>query len=357
MRRLPSFALLVPCLLAAVSGCPSREKVGASALAVLGAGVVNNPANRSLRFDILKFGLDRFCFEMTRRGAPLKLSDDQPVLGRFFADSCQSQVLDDDTRKSFVVRYSGKGWGWTNLSGRIGFHSSGLIEYAADFQMHDDAMYVYFRPRNINATSFETRMVESGLARAGMAVTGLDPDQLGKQIVESQLRRGFTVIRYDSDGETDFGVGIVPTGQKPFKPFTIQSSEHLELANDRTEVHTNQQDFIGGFEVTDDDQALYLTYLLDGAPGVDVFVVPKGLGDQMIEKYVTQPGPAALPAAPQLDEPLPGGALWKRFVPLTKGFYYVVIDHSAAVGRTSPPAGQGDRAAKVDYLVQLGERP
>jgi hypothetical protein len=355
MRTIAAFALLLGA--ASLSGCPSREKLGTSALAVLGPGVVNNPANRSLRFDILKFGLDRFCFEMTRRGAPLKLSDDQPVLGRFFADSCQQQVLDDETRKSLVVRYSGKGWGWTNLSGRIGFHSAGLIEYSPDFQLHEGAMYVYFRPRKIDATSFETRMVESGVARVGMAVTGLDPNQLGKQIVESQLRRGFTVIRYDSEGETDFGLGIVPTGQKPFKPFTIQSSEHVALSNDRTEVHTNQQDFIGGFEVTDDDQALYLTYLLDGAPAVDVFVVPKHVGDQMIEQYVTRPGPASLIAPPQLDEALAAGSVWKRFVPLTKGFYYVVVDHSSVAGRTSPPANQGDRAAKVDYLVQLGERP
>jgi len=355
IRSTAALALLLAVV--SLTACPSREKLGTSALAVLGPGVVNNPANRSLRFDILKFGLDRFCFEMTRRGAPLKLSDDQPVLGRFFADSCQSQVLDDETRKSFVVRYSGKGWGWTNLSGRIGFQSAGLIEYSPDFQLHEEAMYVYFRPRSVTATSFETRVVESGVARVGMAVTGVDPNQLGKQIVEGQLRRGFTVIRYDEEGETDFGIGIVPKGQKPFKPFTIQSSEHRVLANDRTEVHSNQQDFIGGFEVTDDDQALYLTYSLDGAPAVDVFVVPKSAGDQMIDQYVTRPGPAALVSAPELDEPLAAGSLWKRFVPLNKGFYYVVVDNSAAVGRTAPPAAQGDRAAKVDYLVQLGERP
>ena len=43
-------------------------------MAILGSGVVNDPANRSLRFDMLKFGLDQFCAEMLKGGAPLKLA-------------------------------------------------------------------------------------------------------------------------------------------------------------------------------------------------------------------------------------------------------------------------------------------
>jgi hypothetical protein len=89
---------------AALLGCPSRESVGTSSMAVLGAGVVNDPENRSLRFDMLKFGLESFCAEMLKGGAPLKLADDQPVAGRFFAQSCQSQILDEETRKSFIVQ-------------------------------------------------------------------------------------------------------------------------------------------------------------------------------------------------------------------------------------------------------------
>ncbi len=341
-----------------LSGCPKKETVGASAMGVLGPGVINNPKNKSLRFDILKFGLERFCFEMTRRGAPLKLADDQPVVGRFFANSCNQTVIDDDSRKSLVVQYTGRGYGWTNLSGRIGFTAAGLIEYAPDFQLDDDgAMYIYFRPRKVDANTFQTTLVESSFARGGMALTGINPDQLGRQIVEAQLRRGFTVIRYDSDGSTDFATGYVPKGRKPFKPFFIKS-ERITLANDRTEVHTGQQDFIGGFEVEDDDQAFYLTMTVDGAPGVDIFLVPKNLGDQMIEHYVKNPGAAALPAPPRLDDPLVQGRPWKRFVNAPKGLYYLVVDHSAQVGRTMPPAVAGDdRAAKVDYAVQLDDAP
>ena len=358
MRLRNALCLVLATSLFALTGCPSKESVGSSAMGILGPGVVNDPKNRSLRFDILKFGLDRFCFEMTRRGAPLKLSDDQPVLGRFFAESCNQTVFDDESRKTLVVQYTGKGYGWTNLTGRIGFTAAGIIEYAPDFQLDDDgAMYIYFRPRKIDATSFQTLVVESQVARGGMALLNVNPDQLGRQIVDGQLKRGFTVIRYDDTGETEFGLGYIPKGRKPFKPFQIKS-EKLTLANDRTEVHTGQQDYVGGFEVTDDDQALYLTMTLDGAPAADVFVVPKFMGDQMIEQYVKNAGPAPLSQPPRMDEPILQGQLFKRFVPLPKGFYYLVLDHSAPVGRTVPPAQVGDdRAAKLDYVVQLGDAP
>lgn len=352
-------ALALAIFVMTATGCASKESLGTSAISILGSGVINNPHNKSLRFDILKFGLDRFCFEMRRRGAPLKLADDQPVLGRFFAASCSSQVLDEPDRKSFVVQYTGDGYGWTNLSGRIGFSSAGLIEYAPDFQMADDgAMYIYFRPRHINATSFQTLMVESALARGGMAVTGINPDQIGKNIVQSQLQRGFTVIRYNSSGETDFGLGIIAKGQKPFRPFRVENSDKLILTDDRTEVHTGQQDYIGGFSVNDDGKALYITMSLDGAPAVDVFLVNQAEGSAMIQRYVHTAGAAPLAGPPLLGEPLAAGRLWKRYVRVPKGLYYLVIDNSSAAGRTNPVVRAGDdRAAKVDYLVELGDAP
>jgi hypothetical protein len=354
------YLLAVCCtpVLALLLGCPSKEKVGSNAMTVLGPGVVNDPKNKSLRFDILQFGLERFCQEMTRRSVPLKLADDQPVLGRYFADTCSSQILDDENRKSFVVQYAGKGYAWTNLTKRVGFKAAGLVEYAPDFQLHEGAMYVYFRARRIDATSFETRMVESAAAQTGIAVTGTDANQVGQNIVKGQLQRGFTVIRYDSDGATDFGLGYIAKGALPFKPYRVENSDKIVLANDRTEIHSEQQDYIGAFEVLDEGQALYFTLTLDGAPEVDAFVVPKGNGDLMIESYLANPGPTRLTAPPVLDEPIRSGTAWKRFLPLPKGLYYLVIDHSSQVGHVAPPAQVGDdRAAKLDYLVQLGETP
>ncbi|MBI3202526.1 MAG: hypothetical protein HYZ29_13375 [Myxococcales bacterium] len=351
--------VLISLALLGTSGCPKKETLGSASMSLLGPGVINNPKNKSLRFDILKFGLERFCFEMTRRGAPLKLSDDQPVAGRFFADTCSQTVLDDEHRKSIIVQYTGKGYGWTNVTGRLGFTAAGLVEYAPDFQLHENgSLYIYFRPRKIDSTNFTTLMVESSIARGGMGLLNVNPDQIGRQIVDGQLQRGFTVIRYNDKGETDFALGYVPKGRRPFKPFVVDSADKTTLGNERTEVHTGQMDFIGGFELTDGDQALYLTASIDGAAGVDAFLVPKFLGDQMIEHYVKNAGAAPLPQPPLLDEALTQGQVWKRFVPAPKGVYYLVIDNSNQVGRTAPQAQAGDdRAAKVDYVVQSGDRP
>jgi hypothetical protein len=342
-----------------LAGCASRESLGSRTVSVLGAGVMNDPSNKSLRFDILKFGLDTFCAEMLKGGAPLKFGDDEPVVGRFFAESCDSQVLDDDTHKSFIVQYTGKGYAWTNITQRLGFSSRGVVEYATDFQLNDGAMYVYFRPRLIDGAAFQTTLVESALAQGGLLVAGVNGNELGKHIVQSQLRRGFTVIRKDSSGTTDFALGIVPPGETPFKPFDVKRTSKRILANERTEVHIGQQDYIGAFEVTDSSQALYFTVAVDGAPSADILVVTKPVGDALLNDYLHHAGGASLSSPALLDDTgTQGGGLWQRFVNVDPGRYYLVIDNSAKLGKSTPDtSSRDDAAAKVDYLVLAGDRP
>lgn len=355
-------------LLVAMSGCASRESLGTRSISILGSGVVNDPENKSLRFDLLKFGLDSFCDEMRRLGTPLRMGDDEPVMGRFYAHACSSQVLDDPERKSFVVQYSGDGFATSPQGGRVGFTTNGVVEYAPDFLLHEGALYVYFRPRAVDASAFTTLLVESQLAASAMRLFGVSPDAFGRRVVEGQLRRGFTVIRYGESGETEFGLGIIPLGERPHRPFSVQTEDKRVLANERTEVHVGQQDYFGPFEVDESDQALYLTMVLDGAPAVDVLVVPEALGRAMLEQLLKQPG-APKPSVPALlDEPLVQGESWKRFSPVPRGKYYVVIDNSASAGRSSPPpaaaAAPGVAAlapsgpsARVDVLVMVGDRP
>ncbi|NRA33600.1 MAG: hypothetical protein HRU17_09695 [Polyangiaceae bacterium] len=340
-----------------LTGCPSRDSVGLRAIGLLGEGVINDPKNKSLRFDILKFGLEQFCTEMGRRGAPLKMRDNDPVMGRFFTQSCQSQIIEGGDQQSFIVRFSGNGHAWTNLSGRIGFEASGLVEYAADFHLQGDAMYIYFRPRNVNAASFHTLMVESKLAQAGMAVTGVSSDQIGHDLLTGQLQRGFTVIRKNSEGEMDFGMGIIAKGRLPFRPFQIRSSDKLVLENDRTEIQVGQQDIIGGFRVKESGQALYLMLTLDGARSVDFFLVDRASGDRMLDQFHRRPGPAQLSSRPPMDELLHAGPAVARFLAVPPGEYYLVIDHSDGAGHSSPRATGNQSPATVDYLVQVGDAP
>jgi hypothetical protein len=336
-----------------LGACGNQESLGVSALSVVSAGVVNDPANKSLRFDLLKFGLERFCVEMQRRGAPLKLSDSEPVLGRFFAESCQARVIDEEQRQSVVVSYSGSGYGWTNLTGRLGFSSSGSVEYATDFQQHSDAMYIYFRPRSVAGIAFRTLLIESPIAQIGLGVTGVDPSAIGQDIVRRQIERGFTVIRHSAQGDAEFSPGLVPLGRRPFRPFQVVSSDKRTLDDDRTEVHTGQQDFVGGLYVPDRGRKLSLNLSLDGVAAVDVLVVPEADGLAMVRGYVNQAGPTRLLRAPVADAELRAGQPLRIEFSVQPGNYYLVLDHSAGAGRSNPPAG--DQAAKIDYLVQLGE--
>jgi hypothetical protein len=347
----PAFAAALLC------GCPSRESIGAGSMAILGAGVVNDPANKSLRFDLLKFGLDSFCKEMQKGGAPLKLADEDPVLGRFFAASCQSQVLDEEQRKSFIVQYQGKGYAWGGPFGRVGFQTAGLIEYAPDFQLKDGAMYVYFRPRLVDTSQFSLLTVESQTAQSVAAAMGVNPESLGRKIVDSQLRRGFTVVRSGGTGETEFGMGIIPPGERPFHPYQVQSEDKRVLVNERTEIHTGQQDYVGPFDVSDSGQALYLTLTVDGAPSIDALLLPQAEGDTLVDGYIRTPGAKSVTGRPLLDEPVAAGLAFRRFVAAPPGRYYLLLDHSDRAGHGPAPDMSADHAAKIDYLILLGDAP
>jgi hypothetical protein len=326
-------------------------------MSIVGAGVVNDPANKSLRFDMLKFGLESFCTEMTKAGTPLKLADDQPVVGRFFAEACQTTVLDEESRKSFIVQYRGKGYAWGSPVGRVGFTATGLVEYAPDFQLHEGTLYVYFRPRLVDTSSFQAVMVESQLAQSALGALGMTPEALGKRVVDGQLRRGFTVLRYDADGAVEFGMGMIPPGERPYRPYQVTTEDKTILVNDRTEVHTGQQDYIGAFEVTEEDQAFYFTLTLDGTPAVDVLLLPAVTGDVLVDGYVRSPGARPLPGPALLDEVLPAGQTFKRFVPVNPGRYYLMLDHSDQAGHGPKPDLTADRPGKIDYLVMIGEAP
>jgi hypothetical protein len=294
---------------------------------------------------------------MLKAGTPLKLADDNPVLGRFFATSCQSQILDEEQRKSFIVQYQGKGYAWGGPFGRVGFEAAGLIEYSPDFQLHDGVMYVYFRPRLVDTSRFALVNVESQLAQTVVSAAGLNPEAFGKQIVDSQLRRGFTVVRAGTSGETEFGTGIIPTGERPFHPFQVESSDKTVVVNERTEIHSGQQDYIGPFDVEKKGQALYLTLSVDGAPSVEAMLVAEAQGDPLVDSYIRTPGPKSVAGRPLFDELVAQGQIFRRFVPVPAGRYYLLLDHSDRQGHGPAPSMATDQAAKIDYLLLLGDAP
>ncbi len=342
---------------------------GQSLVAVM-PGVINDPANRSLRRALFSFATGELCSELQKRSIPLKLRDADPVIGRFYPTACAVQELENG---NLFAQLLGHGYGWSNVTGRLGFEANAAIEYDHDFIMDGSRMVVYFRQKQTQSSDLKVLMVESsgqgGIAAVATGVLGTTiqaaSQQIGNRILQHQLARGFTVVR-ESDGSVSFSLGVVEPGQMPKAPFGLGESDWLVLANERTELHQDQRDFAGPFTIADGDEALYLTALVEGAPAVDVVVVEKPVGDVWIRAHERQAGAGPPPSPPVFDDviqaspPIPGRPpqLWRRMLRLRAGTYYVVFDHTATAGRTQPAAQAGDdRAALVSYAIQLGDAP
>lgn len=356
LRSFSAIALTAASLLTPLSAC-SPTTSGPRALAIM-PGVINRTDNKSLRTAMLKYGLEQFCEEMTNRGAPLRLVDDTPPIGRFFAQRCDTHFFDEEHHKGFLVQFSGHGYAWTRETQRFGFEATGVVEYNPDFLLDGSTMYVYFRTKQIGATSFKTTMVEGGLANIALAVAPQGfADKIGQQIVSKELSRGLTVIR-DTDGSVEFGLGIIEKGQRPPRPYQVKGRDKVLLANERAEVHSHQRDLLGPFRIDDKKRALYLTMSLDGADAVDVMLFPKAAADPWLAQYIHQPRTTPPPYPPIASDVLTAGMQWQRAFALPPGYYYLVIDHTSTAGRTAPPnLPFDDRAATVSYVVELGDAP
>jgi hypothetical protein len=343
-RRWPWAALL------AVIGC------GPSSVCKWG-GPINDPSNRTLRRDILSYGLAEFCREMLTHNAPLKLAPDAPVIGRFYPQHCQQQKLDNgDLRVSF----DGMGYAFTELSRKVTFTSSATIQYDEDFRCADDSsIYAYFDTRALSPPEFHVVQIEQPMASLMQAWITPMADGFGRQMVSGQLARGFTVIRAES-GSTDFDFGHLRLGQRPVHPFDVHGQGRLAVESLRTQVYANERDFIGPIEVRDGGRAVFLTMRLDGLPAVDVMLIPKAQGDIAVQAYVNF-GPAGpLPYPPMTSDVIHQGVQYQRAVPVPAGMYYVVIDNTASAGQAAPPASApfgATPAAIVSYAIQIGDAP
>ena len=328
-------------------------------------GVVNNPANRSLRRALFSFAQGSLCEQLRRTSVPLKFRKADPSIGRFFPQTCAVRAL---ANENLFVELTGHGYAWTNLTGRMGFQASAAVEYDHDFVIDDGSMYVYFRQASTQKSELQVKMVERQGQLRGATLASLlgggDVQQMvqrvGSRILKHQLGRGFTVIRH-SDGDTEFGMGLLERGERPLVPFDKADSDWPLLANDRSELHSGQRDYVGPFYIDDESHALHLTAVVEGAPAVDVLVVAKPVGDGWVSGYESYAAPAAPPGPVFFQQALvaaPSGAAQplRQQLQLPPGGYYVVFDHTAVAGVTSPVhQARDDRAALVSYGVQLGE--
>jgi hypothetical protein len=345
--------VLIPLAFLAVfaPGCGGCAGAGQGMLGVM-PGAINDPGNRSLRRAILQYGLDQFCQQMTTHNAPLTLAADSPNIGRFYPRTCAQKQLDNG---DLVVSFSGEGYAFTNVSKKVSFTSSGTVEYDQDFLMDGSTMYAYFRTKTVSQSGFTTKLIEQPIASL---VNQMSPmaDQMGKQLLSTQLAAGFTVIR-DSSGSAQFGIGIIDKGKKPVQPFDVHGDGRITYEDSRVEVHQQERDFLGPIDVEDDGRALYITASVDGLP-IDVMVMDRNLGDQSIELYMNYAAIGPLAGQPLLSDVAQPGVQYKRTFPAPKGQYYVIFDNSSSAGSVAPPNNPlDDRVATVSYVVQIGDAP
>src|SRR5208283_1737522 len=125
-------------------------------------GAINDPSNRTERRNIMSFGLSQFCQQMTTHSAPLKLSADAPVTGRFYPEHCTQQTLPNG---DLLVQFDGMGYAFTPLSRKVSFTSGATIQYDEDFKCApDDSIYAYFATRSASPPSFQLLQIEAPMA-------------------------------------------------------------------------------------------------------------------------------------------------------------------------------------------------
>ncbi len=354
-RALTPFAILV---IAVATGCGACSP---NAVCKLG-GPINDPSNRTLRRSIMAFGLGQFCQQMTSHNAPLQLTPGGPVTGRFFPQHCAQQVLDNG---DLWVQFDGFGYAWLDIPRKVTFTSAATIQYNQDFKCADDnSIYAYFDTRTVSPPDFRLGQIEQPVANLVQNWIAPIAIAVGQQMVSGQLAQGFTVIE-DEGGSIDFSMGHVPVGQRPFHPVGSGGASHgsnrMTYENLRTEVHSGERDFIGPIQVDGSGRALFMQMHLEGAPSVDIFVLPKTQGDASLKLYYDY-GPAGpLPYPPPFADIVQYGVEYQRAVPVPAGMYYVVIDNSSSAGTVSPPAPLfgvvGDVPAVLNYAIQIGDAP
>ena len=325
-----------------VAGCPCLESV-----------VNPSPALQWWLFS--NFGASRMCPEMLKTGIPLRLQNGQPAIGRFFPNQCSYAV--DDNRRTVAVSFAGTGYGYMTPAKRIGFTVSGTVELRPAIQLAGDKAYVFGQfNRIITGPTFVVNYIENPVVdiAANFPGVGSIANLFGNQVVAGELTRGFTVV--NSDKGNDFALGILPPPQVPTHPFDTSASERYTFANETIEIHQNERDYLGPFEVPEAGKTLFLMFNNQG-PALDVMIVNRLTGDQWRDQY--QRGMLAPPPGPVIaGGPLNANYSDSRRYAVPPGSYYVVLDHTATAGLVAPPASinpLADAMTRISYIAQLGE--
>jgi hypothetical protein len=343
---------------------PARLSSAFAVIAVtaLGCGLFRGAVNDSpqLRWWLFSnFGASRMCPEMLKRSAPLRLTQGGNVIGRFFPNACQHRL--DEQHQTVSLEFSGSGYAWTPLAGRVGFSAHAGVEYRADFSLQEDAMYVWARAqRMLFAPQFRVGSIENRLVdwAQNQSPVGYLTNTFGAQVTSNQLSSGFTVVR--SEQGDAFALGILMPPERPRQPFASGGDGRVLVDADTTEVRVEQVEFLGPIVVEASGQSLYFKYSATG-PSAEALLWSRAEADAWREQLQAglALGPPPTPAS--IGFTITPGATQEQRVPLPPGQYVLVIDNSSRVGRVSPPWNPlnavGANPLALSYRLELAESP
>jgi hypothetical protein len=355
LRSLAPIAFLVLALPVGGVGCASCERAGQNTISIMG-GTINDPQNKSLRRGMLAFGIDRACQEMLKRptalreGGEMAGSATNPTNGRFFPKTCSMATAENG---DVVLTFSGTGYSYASMVHKVTFDASATAQFDQDFLMSGSDLYGYFRTKDVSKPNVSLKVIESRLPAIANQLTGFG-DNYAKQLLSEKLRDGFT-MRRRSNSETDFRSGIVELGTWPKVDYDVKGG--LVLANDRSEVHEGQRDFLGPFEIGDSDKAVFLRGRIDGAPGLNVLVMDDAAAKPWIETYLTVGDATPPPSTPRQQVVAKQGQEFALTI-TGKGTYWIVLDNTATIAGGYAPPGNllDDRAAVASYAIAYGDK-
>jgi hypothetical protein len=341
----------------------TRARIAAAlALALAACGLFRGAINNSpeIRWWLFSsFGANHMCPEMLKHSAPLRLTSGAHVIGRLFPNACQHRV--DEQRRTVSLEFTGTGYAWTPIAGRVGFSTHAGVEYRADFSLQEDAMYVWARTQRLlfspefRVGSIENRLVDWA---QNQSPVGYLTNTFGVQVTSSQLLGGFTVVR--TEGGDAFALGILMPPERPRQPFASGGKGRVLVDADISEVRVEQVDFLGPIVVEDSGQSLYFKYALTG-PSAEALLWGRAEADAWREALQQGAVLGPPPTPSSVGFVLNPGATEEQRVPLPPGQYMLVIDNSSRVGRVNPPWNPlnavGANPVVLSYRLELGETP
>jgi hypothetical protein len=243
--------------------------------------------------------------------------------GRFFAGDCRATV--QDASRTVVMEVRGTGYAHVPVAGRAGFAAAMTFEFRPDVRLLDDHTYVWGRfVRNLTPADVRIVSIQNPVgALAQNTPFGDVTNGLARGLVESEVGRGFTVVRSDS-GDV-FGVGIYEPPAMPPRPFEA-TQERTLLESDTVGLPSGERVFLGPFSVPRRSKLTVRGNMQCAQARLGI--VTRTVGDAWRRDYERGAALGPPPGPVETTSTIGAGPV-ELSAPLPEGTYFLVVENGA----------------------------